>query len=91
LWSGFLSGQIPDHQEQDMPFAAGVQMGRPKRKTTKAKVEFQTIGVRGTSEWVAWLEKAARHFRTDVSKLIDSAVAAYARDNGFTDPPPDRT
>jgi hypothetical protein len=73
-----------------MPFAAGVEMGRPKRKPLKNPPTYRTIGIRATTEWSEWLEKVAQHCRTDVSKLVDQAVLDYARSHGFDETPPSR-
>lgn len=50
----------------------------------------KTVGIRATGEWAAWIERGARHCRTDVAKLVDVAVAKYLRENGFQEPPPER-
>lgn len=50
----------------------------------------KTIGIRATWEWADWLERVAKHCRTDVAKLVDAAVADYARSKGFTEGPPER-
>jgi hypothetical protein len=50
----------------------------------------KTIRIRATGEWVAWLERAAKHCRTDVAKFLDKAAAEYAKANSFDEPPPER-
>jgi hypothetical protein len=50
----------------------------------------RTVGVRATGEWADWLERAARHCRTDVAKLLDAAVADYVKLRGFNELPPER-
>lgn len=72
---------------------AGVlDVGRPKqaaaRKNEPSKPK--TIGVRATGEWAEWIERAARHCRTDIAKLIDAAVVDYVRARGFDEAPPER-
>jgi hypothetical protein len=51
---------------------------------------FKTISARCSSEWADWLERGAKYCRTDVAKLIDTAVVKYLRAEGFDDPPPER-
>lgn len=51
---------------------------------------LRTIGVRGTAEWADWLERLARHNRTDVAKVLDAAAKQYAVSTGFDEPPPER-
>lgn len=72
----------------------GTAMGRPKSKaTSKAEPErppTKTVGMRSTVEWAEWLERGARHCRTDVAKLIDAAVMDYLKARGFDEPAPER-
>lgn len=70
--------------------SSGVAVGRPKKQTEKKPSPPKTVGVRSTGEWADWLERGAKHCRTDVAKLIDAAVADYLRGRGFTEPPPER-
>jgi hypothetical protein len=60
----------------------------PVRKAAKSIGTGLTI--RGSAAWREWLESGAQHCRTDVSKLIDAAVVAYLRAQGFTEDPPKR-
>lgn len=61
-----------------------------KAKKPKEPMPARTIGVRATGEWADWIERAARHCRTDVAKLIDASVADYVKGRGFEEPPPER-
>lgn len=71
--------------------SSGVMVGRPKKQTgDKKPLVPKTIGVRSTGEWADWIERGARHCRTDVAKLIDAAVAEYVKARGFDEPPPER-
>jgi hypothetical protein len=70
-------------------------MGRSKKKTEEtpkgAKPKgSKTVGFRATYEWADWLERLARHSRTDVAKVIDAALTEYAKAHGFKEPPPER-
>jgi hypothetical protein len=71
--------------------AGAVTVGRPKKTADKGPPPVRNIAVRATVDWVEWVEKGAEHCRTDVSKLIDAALASYLKGQGFTDPPPKRT
>jgi hypothetical protein len=66
------------------------EVGKPKARKGKGPLPPKTIGVRSTGEWAEWIERAARHCRTDVAKLIDAAVAEYVKARGFDEPPPER-
>jgi hypothetical protein len=48
------------------------------------------LAIRSTGEWAQWLERGARHCRTDIAKLVDAAVAEYLAEKGFKEPPPER-
>jgi hypothetical protein len=63
--------------------------GRPAAKTQDKSVK--TLGYRVSSEYLAWITRAAAANRSTISGLIDQAVARYAREIGVQDPPPDRT
>jgi hypothetical protein len=76
-----------DNERTDV--MVGVTMGRPK-KAAKRVAGPRTVGVRASAEWADWIERAARHCRTDIAKLVDAAVADYVREKGFTEPPPER-
>lgn len=66
-----------------------LEVGRPK-KQAKPEPKAKTIGVRASVEYAEWVERAAKHCRTDVAKLIDAALAEYVRNRGFEESPPDR-
>jgi T5orf172 domain len=48
------------------------------------------VTLRGSQEWKTWIEAGAKFCRTDVAKLIDSAVVDYLRARGFTQEAPER-
>jgi hypothetical protein len=60
--------------------------GRPRKDAAGAKV----IGLRSSAEWAEWLERVAKHCRTDIAKLIDVSVVEYARARGFKEEAPER-
>ena len=71
-------------------------MARPKKQASKpAPAEVPSprgmiLSVRGTPEWRDWLNRLAEHNRVKVADAIDHAVVAWARQTGFTEPPPKR-
>jgi len=69
-------------------------MAKPKRTAESPKPESDRLGVvvtlKGSPEWKAWVDELAAHCRTDVSKLIDSALVGLAKDRGFTKEAPRR-
>jgi hypothetical protein len=68
----------------------GTTVGRPKKQAGKKPAGPKTIGVRSTPEWADWIDRAARHCRTDIAKLIDASVADYVKARGFNEAPPER-
>jgi hypothetical protein len=68
-----------------------IDMAGPKQRTkAKAPKPPKTVGVRTTAEWAEWIERAAKHCRTDVAKLIDASVVDYVKARGFDETPPVR-
>jgi hypothetical protein len=69
----------------------GAVMGRPKKNRGQdGPPPIKRIAVQATPAWVEWVERGAKHCRTDISKLIDAALADYLKARGFQEPPPDR-
>jgi hypothetical protein len=69
------------------------------RKNTKATAERAkpaavrpgiAVTLRGAPEWKAWIEAGAKFCRTDVAKLIDTAVVDYLKARGFKQEAPSR-
>jgi hypothetical protein len=54
------------------------------------KSKPMALQMRGAVEWKAWLEKLAEFDRTSVADVADRAIARYAKEIGFPDPPPKR-
>jgi hypothetical protein len=69
-----------------------VQVGRKKKANPAVAPAkgFRPVGLRASVQWAEWLERLAKHCRTDVAKLIDAAVTDYAQARGFLEPPPER-
>lgn len=75
----------------ERPVTGDLLVGRAKKGAPKpAEPKPRTVGVRASGEWADWLERAARHCRTDIAKLIDSSVVEYVKVRGFTEAPPER-
>lgn len=65
------------------------------RRKSKGKAEAAPqvkarIAVQAEESWIRWVEEGAEFCRTDVSKLVDMALATYLRAQGFPKPPPKR-
>lgn len=78
-----------------MAGTVGATMARRKSgpKASGEKAPDRTrIVVQACEAWIQYVERGAKHCRTDVSKLIDAAVAKYLReqDPPFAEAPPDR-
>jgi hypothetical protein len=65
-------------------------MGRKKRSEADSPRRVTAFAIKGSMPWRAWVEKGARHCRTDVSKLIDAALIDYLKAKGFEEPAPER-
>jgi uncharacterized protein (DUF1778 family) len=65
-----------------------------KKKSNKPKSApvppSRRLSIQATQAWLEWVEAAAYHARTDVSKFIDAAATKHAKDCGFDRPPPRR-
>jgi hypothetical protein len=61
-----------------------------KPDTEKWHSKPMALQMRGAPAWKAWLEKLAEFERTSVADVADRAIARYAREIGFPDPPPKR-
>jgi hypothetical protein len=48
------------------------------------------LTIKGTDEWKAWLDALADHLRTPASTIVDHSLVRYAKEVGFTKPPPKR-
>jgi hypothetical protein len=70
----------------------GAAMAAPKRKATKpkGKAAHTTVNIKASEEWKAWVERLAKHCRTDIAKLVDSSLIARAKAEGFDEEAPER-
>ncbi len=64
--------------------------GKPGRKPDPSRVMQATTMVRSSAAWREWVVALAEFKRTTMSDLIDDALVAYARREGFDKPPPPR-
>jgi hypothetical protein len=86
-----MCGTCYHSREGQADMATEALMAKPKRKpSSKASSEPKTIGIRSSPAWAEWLDRCAAHNRTTVAGLIDQAITRYAREIGFTEPPPER-
>lgn len=62
-----------------------------KKKASGSSGERKSITtLKGSPEWSAWLMRLAKHDRNTIVGLVDRALAEYAVNHGFDEPPPER-
>lgn len=54
------------------------------------KPDCLAVQIRGSEEWRAWVDRAARFNGTNVTSMFDMAVARFVRESGFNEVPPER-
>ena len=70
---------------------AGVEtVGRPKKVAPKGASKPKTLGFRVSGPYGEWLERLAKHYRTNVAGIIDRALAEWAEAEGYKEAPPER-
>ncbi len=66
-------------------------MARPKKKPDHPSKfgprQPQAVNLRGSNAWKEWLEELAKANRQSISGVIDTALATFARQIGFREPP----
>ena len=62
----------------------------PRPVVPKPGIRPTALTIKGGLDWRAWVERGAKHCRTDVAKLVDAALVDYLQTRGFTEPPPER-
>jgi hypothetical protein len=62
--------------------------GRPKGSAGARK--GNVLSIRGSNEWRDWVGRLADHSRLKVADVIDRALLAYAKQEGFTEVAPRR-
>lgn len=65
-------------------------MGRKKSDPIGLPPRPTAATIKGTPEWRAWVDEAATHCRETIASFFDKAAVEYAKDKGFTKPPPPR-
>lgn len=70
------------------PVAPSKRRGRPKVSAEGPK--GNVLSIRGSVEWRAWVGRLADHSRLKVADVIDRAMLAYAKQEGFAEPAPRR-
>ena len=66
---------------------SGKKLGRPPMAEG---VKHNVLSIRGTTEWRDWLNRLADHCRLKTADVIDHAIIAYAKQQGFKEQPPKR-
>jgi hypothetical protein len=64
--------------------------GRKKKAEPSASRRVTAFAIKGSMGWRTWVEKGAKHCRTDVSKLIDAALIEYLKARGYEETAPER-
>ena len=79
-------GNNPDETKPET--AAPKRRGRPKSSAEGPK--SNVVSIRGSEEWRDWVGRLADHSRLKVADVIDRALLAYAKQEGFNEPAPRR-
>ena len=67
----------------------GAKGSKPKGGVKGAKDRpYKAIAFRVYQAYAEWLEDCAARDRSTVAALLDRAVTAYAKDQGWPEPPP---
>ena len=61
----------------------------PKRNP-KRKADYAIVNMKVSDKYRAWLDRLAKHCRTDVAKLIDRGLILVAKAEGFNEEAPER-
>lgn len=69
------------------PMAKKKAAARPGRPAAADGPKKQILGIRGSEAYKGWLSRFAEHQRSDMVDLVDDALAAYAKTQGFEAPP----
>jgi len=65
--------------------SAVAKKAKPDPETWSSKAIVASV--RGSRQWKKWVEDLAKENRQTVANLIDMALARFAKDTGFRDPP----
>ena len=69
-----------------MPMAKKKPGPKPQEEGPRSTV----LNIKGRVAWKDWLERLAKHNRETTSAAVDHALAVYAKQTGFAEPPPER-
>jgi hypothetical protein len=61
-----------------------------KAPPRRADAKPTAVTVKGSPEWREWVNRGAKHCRTEVAKVIDAALVDYFKARGFTEEAPER-
>jgi hypothetical protein len=62
-----------------------------KKPVKRAATDKPTaITVKGSPEWREWVNRGAKHCRTEVAKVVDAALVDYFKARGFAEEAPER-
>lgn len=53
----------------------------------RAPATVKSIAFRVSAEYAAWVEGLAAHNRSTIAGLMDQALASYAQEKGYEQPP----
>lgn len=62
--------------------------GKKTLENADNRVSLTTL--KGSQAWAEWVGRLADHDRNTLIGLIDRALAEYAQNHGFSEPPPKR-
>lgn len=79
-------GEAAGTASEAKPKGSGRTGRPPKAEGAKQNV----LSIRGTAEWRDWLGRLSDHCRLRSADVIDRALIAYARAEGFAEPAPRR-
>ena len=65
-------------------------MSDSKKEAASEGKRTTVMTIKGTIEWKAWLDRLAEFSRLPNTILIDLALAEWAKNHGFQEPPPKR-
>lgn len=60
---------------------------KANKPSAKATPKGRTFGVRMDGQYLEWIQAFADRERASIATLIDQAIASYARERGYSEPP----
>ncbi len=77
-------------ESKPVPTEGSSPTKRRGRPSSTEAVKSNVLSIRGSIEWRDWIGRLGDHSRLKVADVIDRALVAYAKQEGFTEPPPKR-